>query len=107
MLFSKEIPDLVIEKILYYLDTRSVVMLSRTNQTWNKICSRNMFWKEISININCIGNTMQSFENLLIRYSCVLQVFKIKQDKLEDASIVREVIKSKSVASSLFSKVLR
>lgn len=107
MLFSIELPDLVIEKILYYLDTRSVVMLSRTNQAWKKICSRNIFWKEISINIYCICNTMQSFENLLIRYSSVLQVFKIKQDKQKDGSIIREVLKSKSIANSLFSKVLR
>lgn len=96
MLYSKEIPDLVIEKILFYLDTRSIVMLSRASQTCNKICNRNIFWKEISIDISNVCNTMHSFEKLLIRYSSVLKVFKIKQDKIKDARTVREVIKSTS-----------
>jgi len=47
MYFLVNMPDLIVDKILSYLDTQSLVMLSRTNRKFNRICDGDRFWKEI------------------------------------------------------------
>ena len=61
MSFTKLMNPLVLERIIFYLDQKSLVKFSRTNKHLNVFCLKEKYWKMISLDLYAIRKALKKY----------------------------------------------